>query len=90
MFYANLRVYENVEDLKTLMLGNHIIMNEFLVKDVIGSEFQVNFSYMNNTWPEDFDVSLEVAKMVVVEPDSDLLEFGPIMPQEDTLGMVGT
>lgn len=32
---------------------------------------------MNGTWPEDFEVSLDEAKVVVVEPGSNLSDFGP-------------
>ena len=34
---------------------------------------------MNETWPNEFEVSLEGAKRVVVEPDSGILDCGPLL-----------
>lgn len=39
LFYVNFRVCEESGDLETLLLGNHIIVNEFLFEEVFGSEF---------------------------------------------------
>lgn len=53
-------------------------MNDFLFKDVFGTMFSDVLPYMNGVWPEDFEVSLKVAKETVAEPRSDFSDFGPL------------
>lgn len=50
--------------------------DDFLFKDMFGTEFSGVVPYVNGVWPNDFDVSLEVAKSVVVEPSSNQSNFG--------------
>lgn len=67
MFNANLHFFKDSENLETLVLGNRIIVNEYLFKDVFGSEFSSDILYMNGIWPEDFEVSLNAAKTATAE-----------------------
>lgn len=67
MFNANLRFFKDSENLETLVLGNRIIVNEYLFKDVFGSEFSSDILYMNGIWTEDFEVSLNAAKTATAE-----------------------
>ncbi|KAG5608959.1 hypothetical protein H5410_020240 [Solanum commersonii] len=78
LFYANLRVSEDSGDLETLVLGNGIVINDSMFKDVFGSEFFDDVPYMNGVWPENFEVSFEAAKVAVAEPNTDLSNFGPL------------
>ncbi|KAG5592572.1 hypothetical protein H5410_043086 [Solanum commersonii] len=78
LFYANLRVSEDSGDLETLVLGNRIVINDSMFKDVFGSEFFDDVPYMNGVWPENFEVSFEAAKAAVAEPNTDLSNFGPL------------
>ncbi|KAG5611897.1 hypothetical protein H5410_023178 [Solanum commersonii] len=78
LFYANLRVSEDSGDLETLVLGNRIVINDSMFKDVFGSEFFDDLPYMNGVWPENFEVSFGAAKAAVVEPNTDLSNFGPL------------
>lgn len=77
MFTANLRFSKDSENLETLVLGNRIIVNEYLFKDVFGYEFSSVILYMNGIWPEDFEVSLNTTKTATAEPNVDLSNFGP-------------
>lgn len=61
-----------------MSLGKLIIVNDFLFEDVFETEFSGVMSYMYGVFPKDFEASLEVAKAIVVEPSSDLLDFGPL------------
>ncbi|KAG5586670.1 hypothetical protein H5410_047104, partial [Solanum commersonii] len=64
LFYANLRISSDSGELETLVC--------FCTK------FSGVIPYMNGIWPDDFEVSLKGAKRAVVEPDSDLSDFGPL------------
>ncbi|KAH0706301.1 hypothetical protein KY285_010804 [Solanum tuberosum] len=59
-------------------MGNRIIVNEWLFKDIFGTKFLGVIPYMNGTWPNDFEVSLEGAKSVMAEPGANLSDFGPL------------
>ncbi|KAH0639643.1 hypothetical protein KY285_036229 [Solanum tuberosum] len=52
------------------------LINDLLFEDVFGTKFSGVIPYMNGIWPDDFEVSLEGSKRAVVEPDSDLSDFG--------------
>ena len=78
MFYANLCISPNSGELESLVLGKRFIINEKLFEDVFGTKFSGVISYMNETWPKDFDVSLDGEKRVVIEPDCDISDFRPL------------
>ncbi|KAH0705850.1 hypothetical protein KY285_010379 [Solanum tuberosum] len=78
LFYTNLHISSDSGELETLVLGNHIIVNGLLFEDVSGTKFSGVIPYMNEIWPDDFEVSLEGAKRAIAEPDSDLSNFGPL------------
>ncbi|KAG5571104.1 hypothetical protein H5410_060870 [Solanum commersonii] len=59
LFYTNLRVSSDNGELETFAMGNHIIVNEWLFKDIFGTKFFGVIPYMNGTWPNDFEVSME-------------------------------
>lgn len=65
IFYANLRIFVDNDEMETLVMENYIIVNELLFEDVFGTKFSGVISYMNDIWPNDFEVSLEGAKIVV-------------------------
>lgn len=64
LFYSNLCIFKDIGELKTLDMGNHIIVN----KDVFGTNLFGTIPYMNSIWHEDFEVTLKVAKEAVLEP----------------------
>lgn len=60
---ANLHLSEDGEDLWTL----HITMTKNLFKDVLLFKLFGDVLYMDSIWSEDFEVFLEVVKVVVAE-----------------------
>ncbi|KAG5594296.1 hypothetical protein H5410_035528 [Solanum commersonii] len=78
IFYANLRISVDSDGMETLVMGNCIIVNELLFEDVFGTKFSGVIPYINGVWLDDFEVSLESAKIAMAEPDSDLYDFGPL------------
>lgn len=67
--YANLCIFSNNGEMETL----DIIVKELL----FDTKFSSVILYMNGVWPDEIEVSLEGAKNVVVETDSNLSKFGP-------------
>lgn len=49
MFYAYLRMSKDRNELETLVLGNQIIVNDFLFEHVFGTKFSGIVPYMNET-----------------------------------------
>lgn len=47
LFYENLPVLNDSGELETLLLGNRIIVNDFLFEDVFGTKFFGVIPYMN-------------------------------------------
>ncbi|KAH0752137.1 hypothetical protein KY285_005285 [Solanum tuberosum] len=79
LFYANLRISADSCEWETLVLGNHIVLNDYLFKEVFGSDFSDDIPFMHgNVWPDQFEISLEDAKIFVAETGSDLSNFGPL------------
>ncbi|KAG5630739.1 hypothetical protein H5410_002456 [Solanum commersonii] len=78
LFYANLRVSSDSGELETLVLGTHIIVNDLLFKDMFGTKFFGVIPYMNDSWLDDFEVTLEGAKSAVAENGSNPFDFGPL------------
>ncbi|KAH0665500.1 hypothetical protein KY290_027732 [Solanum tuberosum] len=79
LFYANLRISTNNGEWETLVLGNHIVLTDSLFKEVFGSEFYGDISFMHgNLWPDQFKISLEDAKIFIAETGSDISNFGPL------------
>lgn len=70
LFYANILVSKDYEELKTLVLGQ-IIINGFLLMYVCNM-FVGTVPYINGVWPECFEVSIEAIKSKVVDLDFDL------------------
>ncbi|KAM3288473.1 hypothetical protein P3S67_021903 [Capsicum chacoense] len=77
MFYANLRVSKDSGEIETLVLGSRIVLSLYLFEKVFGTKFSGRVPYMNGCWPEDFEVSLDEAKVFISEPGSNLADFGP-------------
>uniref|UniRef100_M1DU72 Uncharacterized protein n=1 Tax=Solanum tuberosum TaxID=4113 RepID=M1DU72_SOLTU len=78
VFYVNLCISHDSGELETLVMGSRIIVNDLLFEDVFGTKFSGIVPSMNSVWLDDFDVSLEGSKIVVVEPGADLSNFGPL------------
>ncbi|KAH0652789.1 hypothetical protein KY289_030467 [Solanum tuberosum] len=64
--------------METLVMGSPININQMLFEDVFGTKFVGGVLYMNVVCPDDFEISLEGATRAVVEPNSDLSDFGPL------------
>ncbi|KAG5595927.1 hypothetical protein H5410_037159 [Solanum commersonii] len=64
LFYANLCISSDNGEAEILIMGNHIIINELLFEDVFGTKFSSVIPYMNETWPDDFAVSLEAITLI--------------------------
>uniref|UniRef100_M1DTN1 Uncharacterized protein n=1 Tax=Solanum tuberosum TaxID=4113 RepID=M1DTN1_SOLTU len=62
-------------ELETLVMGICIIVNDFLFEDIFGTKFSSVIQYMNGVRHDDFEVSLEGAKIVVAKPGADLFYF---------------
>lgn len=69
MFFANLWLFEDGEDLESLVLWTRIVINEDLFNDM----FSFEFSRERWLWG-----SLEAAKPAIAEENSDLYDFGPL------------
>lgn len=78
MFYANLRISKDSRELETLVLGIRIILNDILFEKVFDNKFSSVVPFMNRTLPEDFEVSCKEAKTVVVEPEVNFSNLGPL------------
>lgn len=79
LFCANLRISADSGEWETFVLGNCINLNDSLFKDVFGSDFSGDIPFMNgNLWPDNFEISLEDAKLFVSETSVDLTNFGPL------------
>ncbi|KAH0650272.1 hypothetical protein KY284_030184 [Solanum tuberosum] len=79
LFYANLRVSADSGEWETLMLGNRIVLNDSLFKDVFGFDFSDDIPFMHgNLWPENFEISLENAKLFVSKTGANITNFGPL------------
>lgn len=77
MFYANLRVSKDSGELETLVLGKRIILNDSLFEKVFKTKFSGDIPFMTGCWLDDFEVTLDEAKIFVAESESDLSDFGP-------------
>ncbi|KAG5577083.1 hypothetical protein H5410_057217 [Solanum commersonii] len=69
---------KNSGELETLVMGSRIIVNDFLFEDIFDIKLSGIVPYMNGIWLDDFEVTLEGSKIVVVEPGADLSNFGPL------------
>ncbi|KAG5630061.1 hypothetical protein H5410_001778 [Solanum commersonii] len=65
-------------ELETLVMGNRIIVNDLMFEDVFGTKLFGAIPYMNGVWPDDFEVSLEGAKIVMAKLIADLSDFGAL------------
>lgn len=77
MFYANLRVSKDSGELETLVLGKRIILNDSLFEKIFKTKFSGDIPFMTGCWLDDFEVTLDEAKIFVAESGSDLSDFGP-------------
>lgn len=64
-------------ELETVMLWNTLIVSKPLFEDMCGTGFGV-IPNMNETWPDDFNVILDEAKVVMAEPSTKLTYFWPL------------
>ena len=67
MFYANLHLSQENDELETLVLGTRIIVNDFLFEKVFYTNFSKAIPFMNSTCLDNFKVSFEEAKKVVLD-----------------------
>lgn len=77
MFYSNLRVSKDSGELETLALGNRIILNNVLFLQILRTKLCVVILFMTGCWPDDFEVTLDEAKIFVAESELDPSDFGP-------------
>lgn len=78
MFYANHCTSTDDGELAILVQGIKIIVNNFLFEKVFDTKFSGIVPFMNGIWPKNLKVTFEETKAVVVEPDVDLSNFGPL------------
>ncbi|KAG5589349.1 hypothetical protein H5410_039863 [Solanum commersonii] len=79
LFYANLRVSADSGEWETLVLGNRIVLNDSMFKDVFGYDFSGDIPFMHgNLWPKNFEISLENAILFVSETGANITNFGPL------------
>lgn len=78
IFYANLYFSKDSGELKTLVLGIRIILNDFILEKFFDTMFFGMVSSMNDIWPKNFEVSFEEGKEIVVKPKANLSYFGPL------------
>ncbi|KAF3652839.1 hypothetical protein FXO37_17317 [Capsicum annuum] len=82
IFYANLLLFLDSGELKTLVLGTRITLNDFMSEKVFDTKFSSVISFMNDTWPEDFEKikdhfkSIEEGVMLLQESTFKLLDLG--------------
>ncbi|KAH0745873.1 hypothetical protein KY285_007530 [Solanum tuberosum] len=77
LFCASLRISADSGEWETVVLGNRIVLNDSLFKDVFGFEFSGVIPFMHgNLWPDNFEISLEDAKLLVSDTGADLTNFG--------------
>ncbi|KAH0712494.1 hypothetical protein KY289_008453 [Solanum tuberosum] len=83
LLYVNLRISPDSVELQTLVLGNRIIVNERFFEDVFGTKYSGVIPYMNETWPEVFEVTLEATTLILgkilVDSLVDLSMFTPVV-----------
>ena len=59
---------------------HHIIINDSLFKEFFGSEYTSDTLFMRgNVWPDEFETSLEGAKVFLAEIGADISNFGPLL-----------
>lgn len=58
-------------------MGNRLIVNKLMFEDVFDTKYFGVIQYMNGSWPDDFEVTLEGAKSAVAKPSAKLFDFGP-------------
>ncbi|KAF3676949.1 hypothetical protein FXO37_05073 [Capsicum annuum] len=78
MFFDNLHLSLDSGELETLVLGTHIILNDFLFEKVFDDKFLGVVPFMNDTWPENFEVSFDEGKKAISDPNSNNNSFGPL------------
>ncbi|KAH0720474.1 hypothetical protein KY284_005504 [Solanum tuberosum] len=80
LFYLNLWISADSCEWETLVLGNRIVLNDCMIKEVFGSDFSGDIPFMHgNVWPDQFEISLEDAKIFVAETGSDLSNFDSLV-----------
>ena len=77
LLYANLPISTKSGELQLLVLVKQFIINGNLFEDVFGTKFFALISYMNKTWPNDFEISLKGAKEMWLNPTITCLTLGP-------------
>lgn len=53
-------------------------MNDFLFENAFDTKFYGNICFMNDNWPNDFEVSFEETKRFLSDLDSVSTNFGPL------------
>lgn len=78
IFNSNLFLYPNSCDLETLLLGQRIILNDFLFEKVFDIMFSREIPFMIDSCCQDFEVCFEEAKQVVSNLDTTSSIVGPL------------
>lgn len=60
------------------MLVTRIILNNFLSKKVFYTKFFGMVPYLNEMWPDNFEIVFKEAKAIVTVPEVNLSNFGPL------------
>ncbi|OIT37051.1 hypothetical protein A4A49_53887 [Nicotiana attenuata] len=61
MFYANMFVNDK-DDLESMVLGTRIVLDSYQIEKIFSAKFHGYDVFVQNSWPKDFEVSLEEAK----------------------------
>lgn len=78
LFYANLYLSHDSDELETLVLGMRIILNDFLFQKVFDTKFPGVITFMNDSWPYNFEVSFEEPEKAVSDLEINVSNFGSL------------
>lgn len=71
MFYANIFVNDK-DDIKSMILGTRIVIDVYQFKKIFSAKFHSYDVFGQNSWPKNFEVSLDEAKVVLFENPPDI------------------
>lgn len=78
VFYANLHLSQDSDELETLVLRTRIIPNDLLFEIFFDTKFSGSIPFTNGIWPDNFKFIFEETKKVVSDLDINLSNFGPL------------
>ncbi|OIT32096.1 hypothetical protein A4A49_14533 [Nicotiana attenuata] len=71
MFYANLFVNDK-DDLESMVLGTRIVLDSYQFEKIFSAKFRGFDVFVQNSWPKDFEVSFEEAKVFLSDNPPDI------------------